>query len=472
MNGKKKRTEKMRRRKNRIGYVLFGAFLGMLMCAVVGGVGVWLLKEQKMPAEDREEELLEASAGQKPAEGVQPEAAEPDGLETPEQEEPEKTGSEDTRQTDADEEETAVQQPEEPEKTEEELLEERIQEVMNDMTIEEKVLQLFMITPEALTGGETVTAAGDRTREAIAQYPVGGIVYFTKNLKEPEQVRTMLQNTRQYYEEAGYPVPFFGVDEEGGQVARIGRQPAFGMEQIEDMRSIGDRGEIQEAKRVGQVIGACLSDLGFTLDFAPVADVVTNPENQVIGRRSFGTDPELVADFAMAEVRGLEDYGVWAVLKHYPGHGATLGDSHQGYAYTDKSLEELTEAELVPFQRGIQEGIHFIMAAHIAVPSVTGDETPCTLSSYMISEVLRSRMGYDGIVITDAMNMGAISQQYDSAEAAVLALQAGVDLILMPVDFHNACEGVLAALETGELTGERIDESVRRILRVKESVSR
>ena len=450
MGGKKRRAGKSRR-KNRIGNVIFGVFLGLLVCAVVGGAGVWLVSGRQASMKDREKELAEV--------------AEPDGQAELQPAEPDGTGSESVSLTDPEEE--ADQQPEEPEKTEEELLEERIQEIMEDMTVEEKVLQLFMITPEALTGYETVTAAGDATREAILQYPVGGIIYFARNLKEPEQVRTMLENTRRYYEEAGCPAPFLGVDEEGGQVARIGRQPAFGVEQIGDMRSIGDGEDVQEAERVGQVIGSYLSELGFTLDFAPVADVVTNPENQVIGRRSFGTDPDLVADFAMAEAGGLEDSGVWAVLKHYPGHGATQGDSHQGYAYTDKTLEELMEEELVPFRRGIQEGIHFIMAAHIAAPAVTGEEVPSTLSSCMISDVLRDRMGYDGIVITDAMNMGAISRQYGSAEAAVLALQAGVDLILMPEDFHEAYEGVLSALETGALTEERIEESVKRILRVK-----
>lgn len=349
----------------------------------------------------------------------------------------------------------------------EKLPEEKIEACLADMTTEEKVLQLFMITPEALTGAMSVTAAEDRTREAILRYPVGGIIYFAGNLKNPEQVRSMLENTRSYYEEAGCMPPFLGVDEEGGRVARIGSQPVFGAEHIEDMRSIGDRQDAEEARRAGNVIGTYLSELGFSLDFAPVADVLTEPDNQVIGRRSYGTDPELVAEFSIETAKGLEEAGVWPVLKHYPGHGATREDSHDGYAYTGKTLEELLEAELVPFQRGIDEGIHFIMAAHISVPSVTGDQVPCTLSPYMITDVLRETMGYDEIVVTDAMNMGAIRQQYSSGEASVLALQAGVDLLLMPADFHSAFEGVLDALETGILTENRIDESVRRILRVK-----
>lgn len=469
MNRKQKRARKSRYR-NRIKNVIFGIFFGLLMCIMIGGVGVWLASDQKIRIKDGKEDMTGAAAVQEERKEAQAEVTETDGEEILQQEQPKRTDVNDDRMSGGTAEDGKDLQPEEPEKTEEELLEEQIQEMMANMTAEEKVLQLFMITPEALTGYETVTRAGDSTKEAVLEYPVGGIIYFSGNLKEPEQVRTMLENTRQFYKEAGYPAPFLGVDEEGGTVARIGRQSAFSAEQVEDMRSIGDGGDIQEAERVGRIIGSYLSELGFTLDFAPVADVLTNPENQVIGRRSFGSDPDLVADFAMAEAKGLEESGVWAVLKHYPGHGATLGDSHQGYAYTDKTLDELMEAELVPFQKGIQEGIRFIMAGHISVPSVIGEEVPCSLSSYLITDVLREKMGYDGIVVTDAMNMGAVCQRYDSAEAAVLALQAGVDLILMPEDFRSAYEGVLAAVETGELTENRIEESVRRILYVKNTV--
>ncbi len=426
-----------------------------MVCVCAGSMGYWLLTgwQEKRPELGPEAEA--EAARDECMEEVQAEA------------EGELSGMTDEEPT-IEESKTEDPKPaKEPEKTEEELLEEQIEAVLADMTTEEKVLQLFMITPEALTGYETVTAAGEQTKEAILTYPVGGIIYFAKNLKEPTQVKTMLHNTRQYYEEAGFPEPFLGVDEEGGIVARVGSQSAFSVERVPAMRSIGDKRDAGEARRVGTVIGSYLSELGFTLDFAPDADVLTNPDNQVIGSRSFGTDPELVAEMALAEAEGLEGAGVWAVLKHYPGHGATLGDSHAGYAYTDKTLDQLMEAELVPFQKGIESGCSFIMAAHISVPTVTGDEVPCTLSSYMITDILRGRLGYEGVVVTDAMNMGAISQQYDSGSAAVLSLQAGVDLVLMPANFESAYEGVLSALESGELTEERVEESVRRILRVK-----
>ena len=153
--------------------------------------------------------------------------------------------------------------------------------------------------------------------------------------------------------------------------------------------------------------------------------------------------------------------------KHFPGHGATAGDTHAGYAYTDKTLEELSACELVPFQRGIEEGVSMIMAGHISAPSVTGDDPPASLSSVMIDGILRGQMGYDGIVITDAMNMGAVTQSCSSAEAAVRSILAGADMILMPQDFYSAYEGVLAAVEDQTISEERIDQSVERILRVK-----
>lgn len=363
--------------------------------------------------------------------------------------------------------EIKTEEVKEPEKSAEELLEEQIDKMIADMSLEERVLQLFVITPEALTRVDTVVAAGEATKEAIIERPVGGLIYFQKNLQNPEQVKEMLSNTYQYYREAGAPVPFLSVDEEGGSVARIGGQSAFGVERLPDMRVIGENGNVEEAKRVGDVIGSYLSELGFNLDFAPDADVLTNPQNEVVKKRSFGSDAELVSRMSMAVVKGLEEHGIYATLKHYPGHGATLSDSHKGYAYTDKTLEELMEEELIPFKEGISEDIHFIMVAHISVPEITKDTVPCSLSPYMVTDVLREQLGYQGIVITDAMNMGAISQEYNSKEASVMALKAGVDLVLMPTDFEEAYQGVLSAIEEGELTEERIDESVRRVLRLK-----
>ena len=339
--------------------------------------------------------------------------------------------------------------------------------ILEQMTLGEKVCQMFLVTPETLTGFQTVTAAGNITLGALEQYPVGGLIYFSTNLVDDEQTNTMLKNTTVYARE-NHDIPIFlAVDEEGGRVARIGSNPKFSVEKVPCMKEIGDSGDLSKAYDVGDTIGAYLSELGFNLDFAPDADVLTNPSNTVIGDRSFGTDAACVSNMMLEVADGLLDNGVIPCVKHFPGHGSTAGDTHQGYAYTDTTLDELKQSELIPFENAIQNNAAFIMAAHISAPRVTGDDTPASLSKTMITDILRGQMGYDGIVVTDAMNMGAVTEQYTSAQAAVKALQAGADLVLMPEDFQEAYQGVLDAVKDGTLTEQRINESVTRIVKVK-----
>ena len=346
---------------------------------------------------------------------------------------------------------------------EEQMLEE-VEEILAGMTLEKKVYQLFIITPEALTGSNTVTAAGETTRKSLENYPVGGLVYFSKNLKDPAQTKKMLQNVMEFsYEVEGLPL-FTCIDEEGGRVARIGSNPAFGVEKIGSMQEIKDEKEAYEA---GETIGTYLSRLGFNFDFAPDADVLTNKSNKAIGDRSFGSDSDRVVKMAAAFSDGLHSQNVLSSFKHFPGHGAVQGDTHDGFAYTDKTYEELLKSELKPFMAAGSLGVDAVMAAHISVPEITGEDTPCTLSEKMITDVLRRDLGFEGLIITDALDMGAITQNYTSRQAAVLAFQAGVDMLLMPRDFKQASEGILEAVEKGEISEERIDESLRRIIKVK-----
>ena len=347
-------------------------------------------------------------------------------------------------------------------------IEERAAGLVQKMSIEEKVAQMFVVLPEALVSGvDGVTEAGEATREAFNEFPVGGIVYLAANLQSYDQVKSMLANVQDYSEERiGLPL-FLCVDEEGGKVARVAKSGILDVEPFASMAVIGSRRNVEEAYHVGTSIGQYLHELGFTVDFAPVADVWTNPENQVVKDRSFGSDPNVVSEMASAVAKGLSENGVLAAYKHFPGHGSTAADTHAGYAYTDKTLEELYQNEFIPFQAGIEQGIPFIMAAHISLPQVTGDDVPASLSPGIIAELLRGEMGYQGIIITDAMNMGAIIQQYSSGEAAVKAIQAGNDMILMPEDAKEAYRGVLQAVADGTIAKERIDESVIRIVRTK-----
>lgn len=355
--------------------------------------------------------------------------------------------------------------------SEEELLQAKISEMLTDMTLEEKAAQMFMITPEALTGTGQVLEAGDVTREAIDKYPVGGLIYFTQNLQDPGQVRSMTGNVQKFAEERiGLPM-LLSVDEEGGTVTRFGGNPSFDYDSSADMAGIGASGDPQQAYALGEKVGKFLSSLGFNMDNAPDADVLTNPANTVVKDRSFGSDCDIVSEMALAELEGLEDQGVKGLLKHFPGHGATTADTHEGYAYTDATLEEMKSNELVPFADGIEAGVDIIMVGHISCPQVTGNEEPASLSEKMITGVLREDMGFDGVVITDAMNMGAIAENYSPAEAAVKAVLAGVDMILMPEDFQQAYTGVLNAVKSGKITQERIDASVTRIIGLKLEMS-
>lgn len=345
--------------------------------------------------------------------------------------------------------------------------EDGVEAFLASMSLEEKVLQLFMITPEALTGVDEVYAAGKKTEEAVKEYPVGGLIYFRQNLRSPEQAADMIVHVQKYSDDRiGLPL-FIGIDEEGGQVTRVGGRKEFGIPAIEDMSKIGASGEPRQAYEAGKQIGAYLSELGFNMDFAPVADVLIHPENTVVAKRSFGSDGAVAAAFVVEAMKGIESQGVIPVLKHFPNHGATSGDTHQGFAYTNRTLEEMKAVDFVPFKEGIDAGACFIMVGHIAAPQVTGDNTPSSLSKVVITDLLRTQLGFDGIVVTDALNMKAVTDQYSAGEAAVKAIQSGVDCLLMPSDFKAAYQGVLEAVENGSITIERIDESVRRILEAK-----
>ena len=215
------------------------------------------------------------------------------------------------------------------------------------------------------------------------------------------------------------------------------------------------------------MIGQYLYKYGFNVDFAPDVDVLTNMENTIIGDRSFGSDKDTVVTFGKAYSDGLHEHEIMSTFKHFPGHGATKEDTHKGYAYTDTTYSELLENELQPFMKAEEYGVDFVMVSHISLPEIIGDETPCSLSQEMVTSVLRNEFGYNGIIITDALNMGAISELYDSGEAAKKAVMAGCDLLLTPVDFDKAYNSILSAVKSNEISEARIDESMERIIKTK-----
>lgn len=345
--------------------------------------------------------------------------------------------------------------------------EQQVQELLGQMTLKEKVAQMFFTTPESVTGVGTVIQTGEVSKKAWSEYPVGGFVYFAQNLVSPQQTKDMLSGIQDYVKgQQGLPI-FLGVDEEGGRVLRIGSNPAFGVEKIEAMGKLAQGKDTRQIRKAAGYIGKYLSQLGFNVDFAPDADVLTNPDNQVIGDRSFSQDPSVTADMSLAYSKGLAKHGILDCYKHFPGHGGTVEDSHAGYAYSYQTLEELMQSELVPFQAGSDHGAAFIMVSHISVPEVTGSDVPASLSKTLVTDVLRGKIGYQGIIIKDSLNMGAVSGNYSMEQAAVMAVQAGCDMLLMSGEFKTAYGALLQAVQNGTVTEERVDESVRRIIRAK-----
>ena len=348
------------------------------------------------------------------------------------------------------------------------------------MALREKVGQMFYVRPEVLdttihyghTGGIDVTIADlaniklqavNATMQAVNEkYPVGGIILYAHNIGNEAQLAAFIPQLR-----ALKGSPLLCIDEEGGRVARIGNNPNFNVKKFESMDSIGKTGDPANAYYCGNTIGTYLKKYGFDIDFAPVADVNTNPENIVIGKRAFSDDPSVAAPMVTNYLQGLKDAGITGCIKHFPGHGDTKSDTHYGYAQSLKTWDEMMNCEMITFRAGIEWGCQLIMTAHIATPNVTGTDLPATMSSLILQDKLRGLMGYKNIIITDDMEMGAITQQFTSAEAAVGCILAGADIVLGPQNFIEAFEAVVKAVENGIITEERINQSVRRILKLK-----
>lgn len=330
------------------------------------------------------------------------------------------------------------------------------------MTLEDKVAGLFIVTPESITGVGKAIQAGDGTKKALEEYPVGGLVYFANNVVSKDQLKEMISNTILY---SKYPL-FISTDEEGGTVNRLAGS-SLGIEKVDAAADIGAAGDATGAYNAGTTIGTYLAEYGFNLDFAPVADVLTNPNNKVIGTRAYSADAAVVSTMVQSAITGLQEKKVSACVKHFPGIGDVDKDPHKEPITTNKSLEDMRKMEFLPFITGIETGTDMIMVGHILAPEVIGDDTPSSLSTVMVTDILRTELGYKGVVVTDAMDMDAITANYSDAEAAIKAIQAGVDIILMPKDFKAAYSGVLEAVKGGTLTEERINESLHRIYRIK-----
>ncbi len=446
-----------------------GLTIFLIVCVVVLSVLLGTLlhavKEQGHTNQVLEESLTEETVSIPDETLEEPEEPLTETPEETESELPEENpveSEETSEETEEPVEQEEVVEPEEPQTESSGTLEEQAAEILAGMTLEERIYQMFIVTPEQLTGVGQVVSAGETTRQALQNYPVGGIIYMGPNIVDPNQVTEMIANT-QSYSKLGL---FISVDEEGGRVDRLGSNSAMGTTSFPAMMTVGASGT-EAAYNAGLTIGNDIQKFGFNLDFAPVADVYSNSANTVIGDRAFSTDPLEAAELVSAAVKGFRESGVLCTLKHFPGHGDTAADSHNGMAVSNKTESELQSCEFLPFRAGITAGAEFVMIGHISLPNVTGDQTPATMSHTVVTGLLREKLGFDGVVITDAMNMGAIVNYYSAGEAAVASVKAGVDIILAPSSLSGAVSGIQSAVASGELTEERINESVMRILMLK-----
>lgn len=340
--------------------------------------------------------------------------------------------------------------------TEDNPLDTLVNSLLNEMTIEEMIAGMFVVSPEAITGVGTVVQAGEGTKTAITENPVGGLIYAPKNFQSPEQFTEMLTNTRNY---AKYPV-FTIVSAECGS-ADYGLETTAKASELAAADSVSQSGDAESLTydNVSEAYGKIASGLaayGIDMNLAPVAEIVSADGEASLRERSFGSDAYMVSGGVEAAVQAMQESGVSAVLQKFP---SMTADS--------RTLEEFQNNEFLVHEAAIISGVDCIMVSHVKADSVTGDDVPSSLSTVIISDVLRNTLGFNGVVMTDYLDDSAITGNYSSAEAAVAAVQAGADLLLSPENYQEAYEGVLQAVTSGTITPERIWDSVYRIYCVK-----
>ena len=331
-----------------------------------------------------------------------------------------------------------------------------VEEQINNMSIEEKIGQMLIVT-------DSSTIADEDLLKNLETIKPGGFILFSDNIESYEQTTKLIDDINST---ADIPM-FISIDQEGGRVARIKKLSDTEVTIIPPMYKLGLTKDEELAYEVGKVVGEELRALNINMDFAPVLDIYSNPENTVIGDRAFGSTAELVSNMALSFSQGLESTGVISVYKHFPGHGDTYEDSHNTLPIITKTKEELMELELIPFKDAIENGADVIMVGHLAIPSITGNSKPASLSKEVITELLKKELGFNGIVITDALNMGALTKQYTEEEIYINAINAGIDILLMPEFDNETIEIILKEVEEGIIKVEEINDSVEKILELK-----
>ena len=335
--------------------------------------------------------------------------------------------------------------------------EDAIKAQIEKMTLKEKIGQMVMVGLEGYT-------VDDKAQVFIDDYKVGGFILFGKNIKNTEQLLDLTNELKLKNKNNSIPL-FLSIDEEGGRISRLPSE----LKKMPSNRIVGSKDDPNLSYKIGITIAKQISSLGFNMNFAPVMDIDSNPANPVIGDRSFGPDEKIVSELGTQTMKGMMSKDIVPVVKHFPGHGDTLEDSHLGLPTVKKSLQQLLEFEIVPFEKAVNSGADAVMVAHILYEKIDA-EYPSTLSKNIIDGILRKRLRFDGLVITDDMTMGAITKNFDIARAAILSINAGSDIVLVCHGYDNGAKvlnAVKQAVEKGEISEERINQSMYRILKIK-----
>lgn len=334
-----------------------------------------------------------------------------------------------------------------------------IQEIIKNMTLDEKIGQMVMVGIDGYTNDTHST-------EMIENFHVGGFILFKNNIKNTDQAQSLINSLKDKNSSASSIPLFFSVDEEGGRVSRMPDE----FVKLPSNKVIGSRSNPDFSFEIGKVIGKEIKSLGFNMDFAPVLDVNSNPQNPVIGDRSFGNNAQLVSLLGVKTMQGLGSQNVISVVKHFPGHGDTSVDSHVGLPVVNNDMERLKKLELIPFEDAIKNNVDVIMVAHILLPKID-PQNPASFSKSIITDLLRNEMNYNGLVITDDLTMGAITKNYKIEDAAIKAVNAGSNIILVCHDYEkqaSVIKALKAAVENGEIPAEKVYESVYKILLLKQ----
>ena len=345
---------------------------------------------------------------------------------------------------------------EKPKQDKSNSIEERVKKQLKKMTLDEKIAQMLIIYYSSPTYDETL-------KQTIKEVKPGGFILMNDNISTYQNTLNLVKSMQK---DSKIPM-IISIDQEGGIVQRLQKITDIEVTNIPSMLALGKTNDKNLAYNVGKIMAQQLKTLGINLDFAPVVDIYSNKDNKVIANRSFGSNSEEVTTMALALKQGLEDNNVNTCLKHFPGHGDTAVDSHYNLPVINKDYNDISKIELIPYYKAIKNNTNMIMIGHIALPKITKDNTPASLSKEIITNLLKTKLKYQGLVITDALNMKALTDNYSDKEIYTMAINAGVDLLLMPNGSRKAIEYIKESIKEKKITEQMINTSVTKILTYK-----